>query len=252
MTETHDAKYKFKEHILNLSENKNNYEIALKEWRQMPDLCNKLHKGSCKCICQHKLKYFYIISNKKTHKNINVGKECYKKFNFDNINRDINEIYKYIINKYFKGEYDNIDDVDDFSINVDKHIEQDIKDIYKLNMTNIIKLNYLKTNIIELIEDYNFTCLEELKNLIIQTIIVLEQKKFKEEKIKQKIEEERKLIQEEELKLDKKLTHEKQFLRDCVCGLSKVCKCNNPEYIIVKLNKQFICKNCENWKCRCI
>ena len=229
----------------------------------MPDLYKKLHKGSCKCICQHKLKYYYIFSNKKTHKNITVGKECYKKFNFDNINRDINEIYKYIINKYFKGEYDNVDDVNEFSIEVDKYIEQDLKEIYKLNMTNIIKLNDLKTNIIELIEDYNFTCLEELKNLIIQTITVIEQIKFKEEKIKQKIEEERikkikiaeeelKLIQEEELKLDKKLTHEKQFLRNCKCGVSKVCKCNNPEYIIVKLNKQLICKNCENWKCRCI
>ena len=191
MTEIHTSNYKFKEHILNLSQNKNNYEIALKEWWQMPKLYKKLQTGYCKCICQHKLKYYYIINNKKTHKTITVGTECYKKFGFNDINRDINEIYKDTINKYFKGEYDPINDVDEFSINIEIIIEQDLKYRYENNINNIKILNYLKTNIIELIEDYNFTCLEELKNLIIQTITVLEQKKFNEEKIKQKIEEKR-------------------------------------------------------------
>jgi len=195
MTETQNAKYKFKEHIINLSYNKNNYDDALKEWEQMPKLYKKLHKGSCKCICQHILKYYYFIHNKKTHKTITVGKECYKKFKFYKINRDINEIYQNFINKYLQGEYENIEDVDYFSINIKQEIEKDLKDRYESNITNINVLNYLKTNIIELIEDYNFTDLEELKNLIIQTITVLEQKKFKEEQIKkeqikQKIEKE--------------------------------------------------------------
>lgn len=94
-------------------------------------------------------------------------------------------------------------------------------------------------------------------------LYVIEKEKVAKENIKQKLEEElikketiereeRKLIQEAEIKIDTKLDRKKQFLRDCECGLSKVCNCNNPEYIIVKLNKQLICKNCENWKCRCI
>ena len=189
MTETHNAKYKFKEHILNLSHNKTNYDDALKEWAQMPELYKKLHKGVCKCICQHILKYYHFIHNKKTHKTITVGKECYKKFKFDNVNKYINEIYQNIINKYLQGEYENIGDVDDFSINIKHEIEKDLKDRYESNITNINVLNYLKTNIIELIEDYNFTDLEDLKNLVIQTITDLEQKKFKEEQIKQKLEE---------------------------------------------------------------
>ena len=206
MTETQNAKYKFKEHIINLSYNKNNYDDALKEWEQMPKLYKKLHKGSCKCICQHILKYYYFIHNKKTHKTITVGKECYKKFKFYKINRDINEIYQNFINKYLQGEYENIEDVDYFSINIKQEIEKDLKDRYESNITNINVLNYLKTNIIELIEDYNFTDLEELKNLIIETINVLEQKKIKEEQIKQKIEKER--IKKETIEREERIKKE--------------------------------------------
>ena len=201
MTENHNSKYKFKEHIFNLSHNKNNYDDALKEWEQMPELYKKLHKGSCKCICQHILKYYYFIHNKKTHNTITVGKECYKKFKFNNINRDSNEIYQNIINKYLQGEYENIEDVDDFSIIIEEEIEKDLKYRYESNITNINVLNYLKTNIIELIENYNFTCLEELKQLVIETINVIEKEKAEKEKIKQKQEEERKKIIEEDNKI---------------------------------------------------
>ena len=208
MTETHNANYKFKEHILKLSQNKNNYDVARTEWIQMPELYKKLQTGYRKCICQHKLKYYYIINNKKTHNNITVGKECYKKFGFNNINTNINEIYKDIINNYFQGEYDHIDDVNNFSINIEVLIEQDLKDRYDKNKKNINELNKLKDVIIELFEDYNFTCLEELKNLIIETINELKEK----ERIKKEKEEEERIKKEKE---EERFKKEKEYKKKC-------------------------------------
>ena len=41
MTENHNPKYNFKAHILTLSNN-GNFDDALKEWIQMPDIYKKL------------------------------------------------------------------------------------------------------------------------------------------------------------------------------------------------------------------
>jgi hypothetical protein len=213
MTETHNPKYNFKAHIVNLSHS-DNFDNALKEWIQMPETYNKLHKGTCKCICQRIIKNFYYIYNKKTFKYINVGTGCYNKFNFTISNTEMPHFLKDIIIKYAKGEYENIDDLEDYSTNIKLRIEKELTDMYKRCDTDIIKLNTLKDDIIELIEGYNFTCLEDLKKLVIETINILEKRKQKieEERIeKEKIEEEeRKQIVEEERKLDEEEERKKQ------------------------------------------
>ena len=224
MTENHNQKYNFKAHIINLSHS-DNFDDALKEWIQMPGIYKKLHEGLCKCICQRVIKYFHYIYNKITKKYINVGTECFKKFNFIISNNKINKFLKEVLDKFAKGEYENIDDLEEYSTNIQLRIEQDLKDRYEKNSNDLDILYMLKDNIEELIKDYNFTDLEDLKNLVIQTITVLEQKKFKEEQIKQQIEEERikkikieeeelKLIHEEERKLDEELAREKQEIEN--------------------------------------
>ena len=192
MTEIHNAKYNFKEHILNLSNN-DDFDDALKEWIKLPELYKKLQCGSCQCICQRQIKNFYYLYNKITHKYINVGTECYKKFNFTITKKKINKLLQDILNKYAKGEYANIDDLDEYSINIQLIIVQDLTDMYRKCNSNVTMLYMLKDNVEELINDYNFTCLEELKNLIIETINVLEKEKFEAELLQQKIEEDIKL-----------------------------------------------------------
>ena len=65
---------------------------------------------------------------------------------------------------------------------------------------------------------------------------------------KLKEEDERKIMEEY-----KKQINDKNIIDniECACGLSKICKCKNPEYIIIKINKQLYCNYCSNWKCRC-
>jgi len=227
MTETHNAKYNFKEHIVNLS-NSDNFDDALKEWIQMPEIYKKLHKGSCKCICQRKIKQFYYIYNKFTFKYINVGTGCYKKFNFTITNTEMPILLQDMLQRYAigEGEYEDIEDLDEYSTNIKLRIEQELTDMYKRWDTDIINLYKLKDDIIELIEDYNFTCLEELKNLVIETINVLEKEKVEKEKIKQKLEEERikkeKIEREEHIKqekiykeeLDKKISEENKIRKE--------------------------------------
>lgn len=190
MTENHIPKYNFKEHIVNLSHS-DNFDDALKEWIQMPGIYKKLYEGTCKCICQRKIKNFYYIYNKKTFKYINVGTGCYNKFNFTISNTEIPHFLKNIIIKYAKGEYENIEDLEEYSTNIKLRIEQELTDMYKKCNGNLDILYKLKIIIEELIENYNFICLEELKKLVIETINVIEKeiekiKKEKEEAVKEK------------------------------------------------------------------
>ena len=225
MTEYHNSKYNFKEHIINLSHS-DNFDDALKEWIQMPGIYKKLYEGLCKCICQRKIKNFYYIYNKKTFKNINVGTGCYNKFNFTISNTEIPQFLQDIIIKYAKGEYENIDDLDDYSTNIKLRIEQELTDMYKKFDKDIIKLKKLKDDIIELIDNYNFICLEELKNLVIETINVLE--------------EERKLNEEKERKI-KEYEIEKQNVKQHFeegYYLKKYIDFNTEKYLIDYIKKQ--------------
>jgi hypothetical protein len=251
MTENHNPKYNFKEHIINLSHS-DNFDDALKEWIQMPDIYKKLHKGSCKCICQRKIKNFYYIYNKKTFKNINVGTGCYNKFNFTITNSEIPMLLQDMLQRYAIGEseYENIEDLEEYSTNIKLRIEQELTDMYKRWDTDIIKLYKLKDDIIELIEDYNFTCLEDLKKLVIETIIVLEKEKVEKEKIKQKLEEER--IKKENIE------NEERIKKENIVREERIKKENieRKEQIKLKINeKQIIDKNItlynnniEKWK----
>ena len=214
MTENHNPKYNFKKHIINLSHS-DNFDTAIKEWIQMPGIYKKQYEGTCKCICQRKIKNFYYIYNKITFKYINVGTGCYNKFNFTIANTKINPFLQDIIIKYAKGEYENIEDLDEYSTNLKLRIAQELTDMYKRWDTDIIKLYKLKDDIIELIEDYNFTCLEDLKKLVIETINVLEKEKVEKEIIKQKLEEERikkeKIEREEHQKI---ITEDNKFKKE--------------------------------------
>ena len=202
-TEIHNAKYNFKEHILNLSRS-DNFDSALKEWIQMPNIYKKLQHGKCKCICQRIIKYFYYIYNKITKKYINVGTECYKKFKFNiNNNKNINKILKNILDKFAKGEYENIEDLIEYSINVQLRLGQDLLNLYEIYKEDIDKLYMLQSDIEDLIENYNFTDLEGLKKAVIEAINDIKKRNLIEE-------EENKLILEEERKIDEANARETQ------------------------------------------
>jgi hypothetical protein len=46
---------------------------------------------------------------------------------------------------------------------------------------------------------------------------------------------------------------ENKKLIECKCGIEfkYICKCDNPKYELVKINRQLWCIPCDKWKCRC-
>lgn len=133
---------KFKENILNVSDNKTSIEQAVLEWILIRNY--KDSRQETTCICQRKIKNIYYLYNKKNGKTIAVGETCYTKFK-----EQEKKLPTRITNiiKNAKSKYEDITDIDIYC----KKILEDIYHIYvaALNDTNKI------CDIIKLIREIN-------------------------------------------------------------------------------------------------
>jgi hypothetical protein len=232
-------KFNFINNLLAISDSKN-INKCIDEWiiigeRQIND--DSIEK---RCICNKEIKYYYYCLNIKNKKMIKVGTTCYRKFidyykeNTDNKKNNIlqkDKKNKKLINNFINGNYYNIDDLNEYCINIIFNYYDDLlSNNYKNNIyetLNIINLyqnsnNYnkfldliknkinknLKYETIDSLSNYikkcnNINFISFLTELIKIKINEEEQKKkqFEEEMKKKQLEEEIKKKQfEEELK----------------------------------------------------
>jgi len=292
------ATYNFSNHLLKLSENKDNIEKAIQEWRFVTK--EKYEKLSRICICQHKIKNIIYLFNTCTLNTIAVGSTCFKKFNV--IIKDINPIIKKVLETLReKGEYKHILDFNKLIIDNEQDVIDSFQKEYRTYCNDIDELVVLHTYIYDLINTYRVLYLndtlakfekriqelqkekqeqkerqkkreleEKQEQKERQKKRELEEKQAKEEqeRIKKERDKLEEIYRKQQLEAKKKREQDEQQERQriqvlkeaikrerelCNCGLSlgSICKCKFPKYILIDLNKQFVCKICKNWKDRC-
>jgi hypothetical protein len=173
--------YKFNEHLLKLS-NSNELEIAKTEWFEV--LKETREESSGLCICQHKIKHIIYMYNKFTKYTISVGTSCCKKFKLQ-INKLNNQILKNIIRKNItKGEYKIIDNILEYTNNIESDIIIYITDEYINNkkIINLEKFKEIRDELENLITEYNFTSCKNIYEQIINIIITIEKEHLKKTK----------------------------------------------------------------------
>ena len=272
-----ELKYKFDENLLKVSKSKD-LETAKKEWREI--CTEKRDKKTGLCICQHTLMNIIYIYNIYTKCTISIGTGCCKKFNLQRKGID-NNILKNVLSKMItKGEYKIIDNILQYTKNIQSELIAYITKEYQENATDLEYLKSINDAIENLITAYDLKDLQAIYEKIINTILKEEQinaekkraereqkrkelvKKRMEEEQKRKeleqkrVEEEQKRKEEEkerieELKEFKR--REKEHTKECMCGIMKknICSCKNPNYELIIANNELSCKNCKKWKCRC-
>jgi len=269
------ATYNFSNHLLKVSENKDNIEKAVQEWRFVTK--EKYEKLSRICICQHKIKNVIYLFNTCTLNTIAVGSTCFKKFNV--IIEVINPIIKKVLETLReKGEYKQILDFNKLIIDNEQDVIDSFQKEYRTYYNDIDELVVLQTYIYDLIHTYRVLYLNDTLAKFEKRIQELQKEKQEqkdrqernrqEQKERQKKRELEEIYRKQQLKAKKKREYDEQQERQriqlleeaikrerelCNCGLSlgSICKCKSPKYILIDLNKQFLCKICKNWKDRC-
>jgi hypothetical protein len=150
------AKYNFNNNLLKSSCSKNIDEVK-KEWRIILKVKKNNHEL---CICQHKIKNITYLYNIYTRHTIIVGSKCLMKFNMNNISFLSNNIIQQIFcDNLIKGEYEYIDNIVNYSNNIEKQIINYFEKKANNNINNNNNLLLLKNEINELIINYNITYL---------------------------------------------------------------------------------------------
>jgi len=176
--------YNFQENLFALSQEKFDKNSALDEWIE---ICRERKTNIC--ICGRKLTansiYMFNIYNLKT---ICVGTGCHKKFEF--LNKTKKDIYIDLIeNIIIQGEYENINNLIEYSENIKlqviKYFENKYKNRHNISITVLEKI---KEEIIYLINTYKVDYLNDISNEVDKLL----QDKLEEEreKIKRKQEDE--------------------------------------------------------------
>jgi hypothetical protein len=154
-------KYNFNNNLLKASIS-DNIEDAHKEWQVI--CTHDRNDTDAHCICGHvvkNVKYMYNIKNKKT---IIVGCVCFKKFNLNN-KKLSNKIFKNVLQKVLqKGEYKNIDDIDQYCENIKieliNHFKDRLDELKLINSNNKADLLcQLKKEVDIIIQDYDINYL---------------------------------------------------------------------------------------------
>jgi hypothetical protein len=224
----------FQENLFALSQEKFDKNSALDEWIE---ICRERKTNIC--ICGRKLTnsiYMFNIYNLKT---ICVGTGCHRKFEF--LNKTKKDIYiDFIENIIIQGEYENINNLIEYSENIKLQVIKYFENKYKnRDYISITVLEKIKEEIIYLINTYNVDYLNEISNEVDK---LLEHKLEEEkEKIRRKQEEQEKIRrkQEEQEKIRRKQEEQEKKLYDVNCK-----KCN--KYIgKCYFYKTVICEKCK-------
>ena len=273
-------KYKFDENLLKLSQSED-LQIAKKEWREI--YREKRIDNSGVCICQHTLKNIIYMYNIFTKYTIIVGTGCCKKFNLQVIRVD-NNILKVVISTMLKkGEYKLIDNILEYTNTIQSQLTQYIETYYHDNKSNLEKLKKLNNDIKNLINEYDLKYLKHIYDKITDQIKKLKQIEFEliindrlelQRKINERNEIDRKnerlevqmkINEHNEINRKKSIEDEIREMRSrerniignkhienniCKCQV-KNCICEIPKYKLCRLNNNYYCETCNNWKCRC-
>jgi hypothetical protein len=255
-----EVKHIFNIHLLKLSES-NDIKIAKTEWCEIYKEKKEMSGEHGLCICQHKIKYIIYMYNKYTKKTISVGTSCCKKFKLQQNklnNRILQDVFR---NIFIKGEYKIINNILEYTIQVEEQLVKYIRNKYE---QNIKKLNYLlelKNDIQNLIEGYSLNYLQNIFEEIQKQIKKIEEEILKEERLteerltKERLTKERltnEIVLQEMISITK-LYEEPANKNTCKCGLmiTNICNCNKSNYEFIKIYKNYWCNNCDKWKDRC-
>jgi hypothetical protein len=272
-----ESRYKFDAHFLKLSRS-DDLHMAKTEWRIIYREEREERTGLC--ICQHKIKNIIYMYNIFTKYTISVGSTCYKKINCEIINFN-NSIFRNVMNKMIrKGKYKIINNILEYTNNIQAQLIKYIKNKYKKNIANTEKIKKLNGEIHDLINKYDLKYLQDLYDEINKQIVCAENAKLEKEakeriKLEKEANERVKLDREakERIKLEKeakeriklevganeRIKFEKKAEEHiipkikCACGIEKqnLSACENSKYILDKLSDNPYCVSCNKWKCRC-
>jgi hypothetical protein len=173
--------YNFNSNLLKLSST-DIIEDAYLEWFLI--LYKRDETNNNKCICQHKIKRANYLYNIKTKYTITCGTTCLKKFNFKIVDLTDN-ILKTILNNHLqKGQYENIDNIINFSENIEDDIIEHYTTQYNYNKNNLQRLLNYKTEIDNLICSYSLIYLNDILIIINNQINILEEENKQNELLK--------------------------------------------------------------------
>jgi hypothetical protein len=163
------AEYKFTQNLLKASSSScKTVQDAIPEWIVVFEEVRINEDGLCLCQRKH-IKYLKYIFNLVTKKIATVGSVCCENFNF-NPNKIKNKTFEEIIKiNLLKGEYQNIDNIDDYSNSIEK---QFIEYFEKYSSSkNISELKKVTQNIKNLIADFKLNFLEDIYNTLTSILL---------------------------------------------------------------------------------
>ena len=239
------SKYNFERNLIKLSE-KQDIESALSEWCFI--MKEKRESKDIPCICQHKVRHAKYMYNVKTMKTIIVGSSCYKKFNLT-IPQMRNTIYRNIlVNILEKGEYTLIDDVLEYSEQVQyeviKHFQNEIRN------AEVKALECLLEEVKELVYDYGLMYLNDIIYKIQKQIKLLYQQTANYDTtniLSYSNCAKTKHAKSNTANIDEQNKRLKLLMEQCSCKITTRCVCMEPEFrkVLHALN----CNKCSKWRC---
>ena len=162
-----------------------------------------------------------------------------KKFNLELKTLNNKILTKIMVNMLNKGEYSLINNIIEYTHNIELELQNCIRNEYTNNISNLKYLKELSTEIKMLINHYKLLYLEEIYKEIYDTIILINIKyREKELKDKQRSDE---LKAIEVIKRKEQEIKEKQRIEDnklCICGIKikNICSCKKSFYDICDEN----------------
>jgi hypothetical protein len=203
------ASHKFSEHLLKLSENKEDIEEAKKEWKVVCE--QKLEEQTGICICQRKIKNVTSLFNTCTKETISVGTRCYTKFDFKaaNLGQSMKKLIDMIREK---GEYTFINDFNQYVLDNEELVIAHFQTEYGIHINSITELSILKENVYDLITDDGVLYLKDTFTAIDTRIKYLQEKQRQYAlKRQEKERQDRQTLQEEKRKQEEKKKQEDQI-----------------------------------------
>ena len=165
---------KFNEHLLELSHNKY-LSSAKEEWFTIYEEKRKTQDRLC--ICQHKIKNVIYMHNTTTNRSICVGTGCCKKFDF-HTKKSKNNALNTVFNRIYQGgEYEIIDDIIQYSDDIQHELIKHFIKECKKNKHNEFDLFEIQSEIEDLITNHKMTYLQNIHTSIKKKIKEIKKRK---------------------------------------------------------------------------